>query len=818
VPRFLSNPLLTPLNALGLGLWLSALCAGAVPAPALFGYAGCLLFAALLEARSRGAEVPRFEGRASLFWCALVVYCGLQTIPLPLGVVKWLTPPTAVVWETALRPFQVPPPNWASLSLAPGRGRVEAFKLATTAVAFVLGARNARRHGLVAVLACLYGSAVLVAVVTAAHQALGLERVYGFYPLAYATQVAPLPNGNCRAGYLLLGALAGLGWLGHRGQARRAPIALGLVVIGAELLLCHSRAGALCFALALGGLGAWTAVGRRRRKRAAVSWLLAIGATAGSVFVAATGRGAWSRLTEGGFEKIALLHNSLRLALRYPLLGVGRGAFGSVLPSVQAEVHEVSFEHAENFALQWAAEWGFGVGGVTCVVLGTVLVRASLAARGWAQRSACVGLWALLLQNLVDLGFEVPALAGAAAALLGALLAAQRPSPASTSPAHARRTSGLALASAACLVSGLCAAIAGSPDLALLRQEVQDSLKQPFTAPSQNTTLRAAVGAFPAEAYFFQLGAHSALGSTTPALPWAARALERSPNDPETHRLLAVALDRAGAHAQAKRALRRAAEFTTQFVPEARVAATAIELFPDFPDLSETVPTGPRALNYLLELAKLSSNPDLRLSLLRAADQAGPEDPRPAARLSWYFWSELQGQRSTHCDGDLHVCLQAAAYHVAQARERHRSGTPSPEAAPGSDLTWLQIAILRRLAQTDQAQQALVGDCAGRTTVACGRARLELSLENPEALKSAADAYLASACRSPQACAQALLEVGQLLAEERPERALHYYRRAIEEWPSEAAYLALATLAERSGLPGEAERARQRAQQLEPAP
>src|SRR5690606_39750346 len=110
-------------------------------------------------------------------------------------------------------------------------------------------------------------------------------------------------------------------------------------------------------------------------------------------------------------EKLDLFARAARLVADHPLLGVGRGAFGSAFSPYQPRAGAIVFEHAENLPLQWAAEWGVPVALAALAALAwslrPVLARRTLESP--ARRCALIGLLVLAAPTLADLGTELPA-------------------------------------------------------------------------------------------------------------------------------------------------------------------------------------------------------------------------------------------------------------------------------------------------------------------------------------------------------------------------------------------------------------------------
>src|SRR5262245_25069769 len=164
---------------------------------------------------------------------------------------RW-APLNADIWSRALRPFGAPPAELASISLAPGRTLVEALRFSSYGLVFAVSARIAGRNGVASIAWIIFGNALLVAAVTAVHQMIGAERLYGVYTPLNSLSVAPILNNNSLAGYLNLGLCCGLGLLFRGRPGPLSPLlGVGLLLVSAEVILCQSRGAAACFSIGL---------------------------------------------------------------------------------------------------------------------------------------------------------------------------------------------------------------------------------------------------------------------------------------------------------------------------------------------------------------------------------------------------------------------------------------------------------------------------------------------------------------------------------------------------------------------------------------
>ncbi|MFS8067907.1 MAG: O-antigen ligase family protein, partial [Byssovorax sp.] len=356
---------------------------------------------------------------------ALALYTLLQALPLPVGLLRVIAPANADVWERALLPFNEPALRWASLSLDPGASVIEAVKWATYAAVFASATAISAKRGAAWGVTLVFTSAMLAAIITVAHGLAGATRVYGLYQPAFAASVwhiGPLLNPNNLAGYLNLGALAGLGLaLTRKPVVPPWIIGVGVMLIVGVEVTSASRAGV--FALPLGVLA--LALITRRQTGAGTAgrslsiWIMVGAAAAGGTVLAALGgtRSTWTELYARDLSKIEMLLWAKPLLRDHPFFGIGRGAFESVFPVYRLVPGNLVFTHAENFPAQWASEWGVPVTLAAFVAFGLAFSPKRLGVdRSAVAAGAWMGVAVLLLQNMFDLALEVPAICIAAAA------------------------------------------------------------------------------------------------------------------------------------------------------------------------------------------------------------------------------------------------------------------------------------------------------------------------------------------------------------------------------------------------------------------
>jgi tetratricopeptide (TPR) repeat protein len=822
---------------LAAALGLSALAGGAVHLPILALYTLLVVTSGLLSCRveatgtgvefqsrrkeaepSRSVDELRWRVRVGVgVWWALALVCWLQVLPIPMSWLEAGAPVNADIWSRALRPFGEPPPQWASLSLAPGRTLVEALKVASYGVVFAVSARLAARDGVRGIAWIIFSCALLVGLVTAAHQVLGASALYGLYRPLHAYVVGPILNFNSLAGYLNLGLFAGLGLLlRRRGNTANPLIAVGLVVILAEIILCQSRGATACL---LSGLALLLVLPGRGRNAtgsdpaAPASWqrgvLLSIVAVAALMAVLALRRADWNRLTDASLEKLDLFTWVSRLAREHGA-GVGRGAFGSVFFTYEQQGKDWTYDHAENLLLQWASEWGWAVAGSALVALGWAL-RPLLNRRVLHGRSTrlclLVGCSVLVLQNLVDLGLEIPALAALLACALGGLVGAlrrdsQRSALVGPSLAPGRRfvRAGSAITSVALLL----AASWGGETLPRLRQQLFSELSasRGLPAPAFWSDLRAAMLDFPADPYFPLLGSRAALVSGKNGVPWIARALERAPTYGAAHLERARILGARGAIDQALGALRRAVELDPTRASAAVQLGLSWRVSPEA--LQAAAPTGKAGAPLLRALAQLVPDPAARIRLLEEATERDPSDADTHYLVTSELLRDLGRQEHAVFCTDREACLRSARSH---ADKSERPGDPR--------VVILQAQIVAEQGERAGAEAQLWRSCEHFPGhVGCAEALVTLAVANESPrLSDAVKRFVAVGCSSEENCSRTHGVLGDLfMAVGLKNTALLHFEQAARHVPSAGSLQRLAKLSRELGHQALADAAIRRAQ------
>jgi tetratricopeptide (TPR) repeat protein len=792
----------------------SVLALGAVHVPVLLVVAtlaaGAAALAAALRATSRGATPWPWPAALA---AALAAYSALQAVPLPVDWLRVVAPQNADVWQRALD-LAGETRSFVPLSLDPGASVVEVTRWLTYGGVFAAAAVVASRRGSAWGVSVVFLCALAAGVTTLAHGLVGATKVFGLYEPAFRVvpwHVGPLLNANNLAGYLNLGAFAGIGLMLMRRPMVPVWIAgAGVALIVGVEIVAASRGGVLALPVGLAVLA--VTLRRRPGQRAddglsgRVKWVVAGVVASGVAFavLGATGQ-VWHELYDKNAEKIEMIGWAAPLVRDHAWLGVGRGAFESAFPAYRFAPGHVSYTHIENFPAQWAAEWGLPV------------AAAALAGFAWAFRpgplgvgrstlatAAWTGVLVVLLQNLFDLALEVPAVDVALALVLGSLwgdVDRRRllPRAADGERAALRLPMRGALVGVAVVATASLAATAlvGRRDLAADRERLRSLVtsRNPPTSAVLRAELLAAMLRHPAEPYFPLLGALDAWRERDRSpMPWLQRTLERSPMNGRAHLLLAEVLAASGALKQALFELRLAQEADPSVV--AAAGERAVKWTRDFDELATIAPDGRAGGATFDELAVQlgrAGEPALRGRFDAAAIARDPALFGPRVRLATDLLAQLAESDGASCGG-AEACAKALEAH-ARALEAARPGTSA-----GAQLR-ARLELAR--GEVEQAEARLREACRGAIdTVECLmlRARIAADLPGDERLRAVDKELRATACSDPRACADANTLIGDLHAKRGELRAaVASYEKAAASEPTEARLLKLAHAASGAG-------------------
>jgi O-Antigen ligase len=407
---------------------------------------------------ARGDRI-RFTNHAR-WWIAgataFVAVHALQLVPLPMPLLRLLSPNAARAWSEAARIAQlagVPAGSWHPLSVDPSATLLQLFRVAAyaasfTAAMFLLRAKP-RRMSLAVVLAAM---AIFEAGYAIREAVLQRYAIWGWKnTLIHGRATGTFVNPNHFAHYaaiILPLALFLCAYAWHTAAAHGAPFgrrlvqmverrfvpfafgAVAALACVAAILVAQSRGATLA---ALGGLAAVGAMVGRRRAVARVALIAVCAATIfGGMFLLLRGTTYSEHFGDSGAGSLegrrAAVVAALRVWQLFPLAGSGAGTYENVAQRFGEEGLR-RLNHAHNDYLETLATTGLlgFLGAVIPLVAGAVaLARAAFNNNGasWRRRAfytaALTSLAIAMIHALIDFNFYIPANPATLAAIAGA--------------------------------------------------------------------------------------------------------------------------------------------------------------------------------------------------------------------------------------------------------------------------------------------------------------------------------------------------------------------------------------------------------------
>ncbi|MCS6900805.1 MAG: O-antigen ligase family protein [Myxococcales bacterium] len=610
----------TPSRRLGLAgllfLGISVLAIGSLPPglSLLFGLGASLLVGVWLLALP-GHGPP--DGLAPRTLALLALWTLLQCVPLPFWLLSRISPESAQIWHQALT-LAGETRTWVPLSLAPGQTLMEAAKWGGYAGLCMLGAWWARHRGLTFLCWAVVGLSLTVGVVTVLHGIFDAQTIFGIYKPIHnfpRWTRGPLLNVNHLSAYLSLGVYAAFALLlGERSLSLRARavllISAAALVVGVVALA--SRAGV--FALTLGGLLMPVVLlegsqgkrlqQRRQLQRKALLTLLGVFGVGIALALYGFGDGIVKGLGEKNFSKIQTARDSLPMIRDFWLTGVGRGAFEGPFFYYKSPGDHEAWARPENILIQWASEWGLPISLLAFSTLFFALFRAHYWRSSRTARLLALGLCMLLLHNLLDFNLEVPAVAGLAFVLFGALTGLQR---ATLQPSHhPARQRALATLVAASTAAAAAVGWLWGPELPLLLRAEAYALLKRAQHQEEHVDLQPFqrwIKRYPSDPYFAAAaGAVISRSRPVASIRWFGWAIRRGPNVGVIRLGLAEALARAGYRQQGLLEVRLAMERDPTVLPRAIPLARALAQTSE--ELLACAPPEPQRLLFLEGVAR----------------------------------------------------------------------------------------------------------------------------------------------------------------------------------------------------------------------
>lgn len=743
----------------------------------------------------------------------------LQVVPLPAAWVAKIAPANADIWARSLLPFGEDGPRFVSLSLDPGASLVEALKWSSYAAVVTASATVSARYGATVGIGMMFVSAVFVAAATMAHGLLGWTDIYGVYKPSVelpAWHIGPLINPNTLAGYLNLGILSGMALVLTRSRDMpRWVIATGVAFLIGVSVTSASRGGLIALMAGILLLATLLRLKKSRHddedggeSKSSARWLLGGTILAGALLAGLGGtRNTWNELYDKNISKVEMVLWAKPLLKEHFYFGIGRGAFESVFPAHRPTRGHVVYSYLENFPAQWLVEWGVPLGGLALLAFAWTLRPSRLGARhSGLSAAAFTGVMVVLLQNLVDLSLEIPALCYGLMLIIGSLWGDNLRSRVGVEYAQSRSLRLGSWAPMFVAASGFAmAGVAyhwGHPDVGAERDQIRhafeegDVLKEPVRV-ALRASLHKAMLRHPGEPYFPLVGAVvAARTKSESAIPWLQRSLERSPINPRAHLLLAEVLGTRGALRQSLLELRLATEQDQALIDVA--ARLALRFTAKFDDLLTVVPEGPRGALMLDALGRDAEG--LKLDALRAqcdteaiardSRMYGPRIREGETRLRLLRNKDTKG---TMCE-DREKCIR-------EIREQAEAlATSHPEESISASLV-ARVLVLE--GKPMEADTLLTERCIHvRDRAECLKVRLDVAakIPGPDRVDVATREFLGASCLSSEKCAVAAT-LAASIREQRGDAssAVALYARAAREEPTEARWMALADAASRGG-------------------
>jgi O-antigen ligase/tetratricopeptide (TPR) repeat protein len=370
--------------------------------------------------RNSAADPQPFAVRCALL---LPCYVALQLIPLPLFLLRILSPARAAVLDTL--GTLTPPVKFAALSVSPGVTSEYLFRIIAYTLTFIVVFDISRRS---AKLRPWFSVIPLISIAA-------LEAGWSLWQNAQGIEVeGTYANRNHLAGMLEMALPLTLAYglaLFQRARSGRTSnrslvaacmvLAVAAGIFGA-LLSSLSKMGFIAALTGVFVMGLITIATRLRAWRKSLA-LVCMTALFLFVFIFVPPdelvnrfSGVLSDQQPAGEGRVPIGEDTLRLIAAYPLLGSGLGTYGTAFLKYQTSVVDFVFTCAHNDYLQLTAELGI-VGFLLLVATGlpvlTTTFRAASSRAGPDLRwlgTGCLGAFsAIALHSLADFNLYIPA-------------------------------------------------------------------------------------------------------------------------------------------------------------------------------------------------------------------------------------------------------------------------------------------------------------------------------------------------------------------------------------------------------------------------
>ncbi len=810
-PSFLAG--VTPKEiALSLVIFGSALALGASHATVLCVVAVAALVSLGLAWWNAESFSPRNAATTLLLVSlGLAAFTLFQSIPLPRGLLGALAPQNFDVWNRALTPLHEDGPTWAPLSLDPIATHVEVLRGIVYTLVFLAAVRIASgRRGAFILSTAVMVTGLALGVAALLHPAFGAEKVFGIYrpeQQISARHIAPLLNPNTLAAYLNIAfALSLAQAISPRPQLPRYASAAAAFFLVVVQVWVASRGGALSMAIAAVVVVVLSRASRSVSTRTVRADIVALGgftAVALVMILLAATEDAWKELNSTDTSKIHLFENVLPTVRRFPIFGMGRGAFESVFPADKVGNGFFVFTHPENVVLQWATEWGVVITIVALAAIAWSLRPRVVLARGQFAVGAWGALVAVAVHNLVDFSSEVPgvviALTVCAAIVVGGSSGSGARSRVHDWGKKYRRVVIAGGVATACAIALVLPGI--GDDLYSDRTALHTLANDPNVSRAAfDHAAREAMLRHPAEPYLSYMGAvRASRAQDDSVIRWAEKTLERAPVYGPVHILIARALRNsrpAQARVEYRYAMLQGVDGNVDIVTE------ALPLVRDFDDVMEIVPP---ANLYKGNLSQFAALLVVRFpaTAWEIEDEVLRRDPNDGITLTRRADAAVRdladGDAASWC-GDRAACVTTAL--EATAKVIALTSTQCAGYVQRARVLQMSGDVVHALSE--------LGSAAERTEDAatCLMARVDIARHsgNYEQTTAAVDDLVRRGCVSSDECANNFQFAASVEAERRDyARALTFSKKAYEASPEcDACLASAASYASQMGLHAEA--------------
>jgi tetratricopeptide (TPR) repeat protein len=403
-----------------------------------------------LARRKAGPGASRLPVGVKVLLLVFLAASIIQIIPLPPGVVEFLSPGAAAIYRGLARDGLAgwDARSWWTLSLSPLLSAGELALMLCYGLFGFLVIRTVRtRRRIEVFVLVMIASALFQAFYGMAETFSGSERIFGYqkkYNIGSVT--GTYVNRNHFSGFMEMAFPLSLGyllararyflmdkgltwrqrflWLSQESLQWSLLFGLATVFLGIALVFSKSRSGNMIFlvtiVLAAASFGSWRELSDRadeRRRMRGILRLVIAGVLAAALWI---GIGpVIERFGEVDISKEArrtFALNTIRMTGDFLWAGAGKGTYVNVYPMYKKVDDGFKLSYAHNDYLEFTAENGVPAGG--CLIAAGVWLFVFLAGK-WRKRranfakgvglGALLGILAILIHGFTDFNLQIPA-------------------------------------------------------------------------------------------------------------------------------------------------------------------------------------------------------------------------------------------------------------------------------------------------------------------------------------------------------------------------------------------------------------------------